>query len=137
MFKTETTQSRKFSKQSNLNFYVSNKLNSIYFKLNPALVNLAGGPNLTAIPPMLTPIALQNSQNPNNIMMNQSNQMMQNPNFMPNKALFSRPIIVQPPQQRKMGQIDVIGSTDSTSRRPAYELDMNMQNQISVLGTNL
>lgn len=51
-----------------------------------------------------------------------------------------------PPQQgqqgppRKMGQIDVIGSSDSTSRRPTHEIDINMPNQIAVVGgaaTNL
>ncbi len=62
-------------------------------------------------------------------MINQNPNMMQNQNFMPKQPTFSRPILSQP--QRKMGQIDVIGSTDSTSRRPVYE-----QNQISVLGTN-
>lgn len=60
--------------------------------------------------------------------------------YMPKQQPFPpRPILLQQPQMqqqqplRKIGQIDVIGSTDSTSRRPQYEHDMN---QISVLGSN-
>lgn len=99
----------------------------------------SGGPNLSLQPPtIMNPI--NGPHVAPNMMINQQNNMIQNQNFMPKQPIFSRPILIQ--QQRKMGQIDVIGSTENTSRRPNeinnYHLEMNMnhQNQISVLGAN-
>jgi hypothetical protein len=80
-------------------------------------VNLSGGQPILPQPP-------------HNIMMSQ--QPMQNTNFIQKpQQIFQRPIVVQ---SRKMGQIDVIGSTDLTSRR--HIDNMHDMNPISVLGPN-
>ena len=83
-------------------------------------MNLSGGPT--------QPPILQSQQQ--NIMIGQ--QPIQNP-FIPKQIFQRQPILVQPPR-KIMGQIDVIGSNDHTSRR--MDINMHEMNQISVVGTN-
>jgi hypothetical protein len=68
--------------------------------------------------------------------MNQNGGMIPQPPYgLQNKMQFARPPMqMMPPQQhRKIGVIDVIGTTDSTSRRQQY--DMDSVNPIGVVGS--
>ena len=111
----------------------------------PMPINTGGGaPLINQIPTTLQSNVANNMNNP---ILATPPGLPPNPQFIHKipQNQFQRPMMgggppqmggmqQQQQQQRKMSQIDVIGSTDSTSRRPQYELEPNMQNPIAVVG---
>lgn len=106
--------------------------------MNPGMTNVVSQP--IGLAPALLPGANQpgGGPGPNMNVPNGNQPFMPRTYVPPNRPPMMPPQgPMQPGQQgppRKIGQIDVIGSSDSTSRRPAHETDMNMPNQIAVVG---
>lgn len=108
-------------------------------KMIPGMTNIIGQP-IGLAPPLLSganqmgggPGPNMNAPNGGQQFMTRVYASANRPPMMPLQQVHMHPGQQGPP--RKMGQIDVIGSSDSTSRRPAHEVDMNMPNPIAVVG---